>query len=120
MKNISFALTTAQVRARQKTVTRRLGWLKAKPGDLLQPVVKGMGLKKGQTVERIGGPIRLVAVRRELLRAIDSDDVVREGFPSMTPDEFVAMFCDHNGCTPDTEIARIEFEYVERGEESRG
>jgi hypothetical protein len=57
VRNISFALTTAQVRARTKTVTRRVGWTFLKPGDLLQPVVKCRGLKKGERVEKIGGPI---------------------------------------------------------------
>lgn len=111
MRNISFALTTGQVRAKTKTVTRRLGWLNAKPGDRLQPVVKGMGLKSGETVERIGAHIRLVSVRREPLNAITADDVTREGF-TMTPDEFVVLFCrSHKGCAPDTEVTRLEFVY---------
>lgn len=67
MRHMSFALTTEQVRARTKTVTRRVRWLFAKPGDIVQPVVKGQGLKKGETVEKIGAPIRFVSVRREPL-----------------------------------------------------
>lgn len=119
MRNISFALTTEQVRSQTKTVTRRLGWAGLKPGTLLQPVVKCMGLKRGETVERIGGPIRVVSVEREPLRAMQraairgfgNPETVREGFPSMTGDEFVQMFCRHNGCAPDAEVTRIEFEY---------
>jgi len=34
-RNISFALTTQQVRNRTKTVTRRAGWLFLKAGDIL-------------------------------------------------------------------------------------
>lgn len=50
-RNISFALTTPQFRARTKWVTRRLGWLFLKPGDTLMGVEKGMGLKiNGETV----------------------------------------------------------------------
>jgi len=112
MRNISFALTTQQVRDRQKTVTRRLGWKNLQPGTLLQPVVKGMGLKKGETVEKIGGPIRVVSVRREPLGIIHSYDVEREGFVALTGSEFVDMFCKHNGCRPMDEVTRIEFEYV--------
>jgi hypothetical protein len=123
MRNISFALTTSQVRNQTKTVTRRLGWAWAKPGISLRPVVKGMGLKRGQNVERINGPIRVVSIRREPLNAIvqlvgytfeqAQRDVIAEGFPQMTPAEFVQMFCDHNGCQPGTVITRIEFEYTE-------
>lgn len=112
MRNMSFALTTAQVRAQSKTVTRRLGWKNLKPGTLIQPVVKGMGLKKGETVERIGGPIRVVSVRREPLKKISFADCLREGFPSMARYEFVEMFMDHNKCDTATIVTRIAFEYV--------
>ena len=57
MRNISFAKTTEQVRLQRKTVTRRVGWLFLKHGDLLQPIVKGQGIQKGGTVEKIGAPI---------------------------------------------------------------
>lgn len=119
MRNISFALTTEQIRSQTKTVTRRLGckWLNA--GTLLQPVVKGQGIPKGGTVERIGAPIRVVSVRRELLSTLTDDpaygasECVREGFLLMLPDEFVEMFSKHNGCNGDTDVSRIEFEYTE-------
>lgn len=111
---MSFFLTQKQIRARTKTVTRRLRWLHAKPGDVVQPVVKGQGLKKGEAVEKIGTPIVFVNVTREPLSAIDAVDPYLEGFPGMTRAEFVAMFCEmHNGCTPETEVTRIEFEYLE-------
>lgn len=113
MRLISFALTTAQVRARTKTVTRRTGWRTLKPGTLLQPVVKAQGIPKGGHVETIGGPIRVVSVRLEPLNAIDQADCRLEGFPEMTPGEFVAMFSQHNGCDGWTEVVRIEFEYVD-------
>lgn len=115
MRNMSFALTTEQVRNRTKTVTRRLGWSTLTPGTLLQPVVKGMGLKKGERVEKIGGPIRVVRVDREPLALILGrvGDVAREGFPEMDGIWFVDMFCEHNGCEPDDLVNRIEFEYVD-------
>lgn len=113
-RNISFALTTEQVRAKQKTVTRRLGWRDLKPGTLLQPVVKAQGIPKGGKVEKIGGLIRVVSVEREALGCIlgRSDDIACEGFPGMHGVDFVNMFCDHNGCEPDDEVTRIEFEYL--------
>lgn len=113
MRNMSFALTTAQVRNRTKTVTRRIGWAFLKPGTLLQPVVKCQGLKKGERVEKVGGPIKVVSVRREPLHRINSIDCVAEGFISYHPEEFIEMFCRHNGCARDAEVTRIDFSYVE-------
>lgn len=125
MRHISFALTTKQVRNRTKTVTRRLGWKTLQPGTLLQPVVQAQGLAKGERVERIGGPIRVLSVRRERLDAITYSDVVREGFPlpdgvAHTPHDeqvqirrFLAMFCEHNDSEPGDKVTRIEFEYTE-------
>ena len=123
MKNISFMLTTDQIKNRTKTVTRRVGWLTAKPGDLLQGVVKGMGLKAGEKVEKLA-VIRVVSVRREKLRAMLDDAVygsreaASEGFgdhPRLCwPASFIKFFCEsHDHCTSETEVTRIEFEYVE-------
>jgi hypothetical protein len=113
---MSFTLTVEQIRAKSKTVTRRLGWATAKPGQIVQPVVKGMGLKRGEHVEKIGAPIRFVKVSREELAWLCGEgcrEVVAEGFPDLTPEQFVAMFCAHNGCTPTDIVTRIEFSYVE-------
>lgn len=117
MRNISFALTTDQIRAGTKTVTRRMGWLHLKPGDLLSPVVKGMGLKPGEKIERIRPPIRVKQVTRELLSHMhlpcNELECYLEGFPEMTPAQFIEMFCkSHKGCTPNTMVTRIEFEYT--------
>ena len=112
VRNISFALTTDQVRNRTKTVTRRTNWLTLEPGDLLQPVVKGMGLKKGEHVQKLGGPIRVTRVWREKLGRITFAECALEGFPGMGPSEFVAMFCRHNGGDVHQDVTRIEFEYV--------
>jgi len=128
MMNISFALTTEQVRNRSKTVTRRIGWKTLKPGALLQPVLKAQGIPKGGTVTKVGGPIRVVSVRRERLDLITDAECVLEGFPTMRAAEFVEMFgrthrvrgespfAKHHTFTrpvrgTDT-ITRIEFEYV--------
>lgn len=117
MRNISFSLTAEQIRNRTKTVTRRLGWEDLKPGTFLQPVVKGQGLKKGEHVETIGGPIEIVDVRRERLsRLLVTDvytraEVVAEGFPELSEEQFVRMFCEHNDCRPGTWVTRIAFTY---------
>lgn len=117
MRLMSFALTTPQVRARTKTVTRRLGWTTLKPGDLLQPVEKVMGFKPGEKVKRVGKPIRIVSVRREPLGDLEAygrDELAREGFPKMSPLEFITMFSQANkGCNGGTPVTRIEFEYVD-------
>lgn len=55
---MSFALTTAQIMEGTKTVTRRLGWLHAKPGQLLRPVRKGMGLRPGERID----PLRAMSM----------------------------------------------------------
>jgi hypothetical protein len=112
MRNISFALTTDQVRNRIKTVTRRDGWLNLKSGEILNAVEKGMGLKKGEKVKIIC-QIRVISSTRERLSDITQEEVIKEGFTKMTPYNFVGMFCQsHKGCYPDKEITRIEFEYV--------
>jgi hypothetical protein len=111
---MSFALTTEQVRNRSKTVTRRLGWLNLKPGTLLQPVLKAQGIPKGGRVQKIGGPIRVVSVRREPLSAITVEDVRREGFPEMSDAQFCEMFVEANGLATYPQVTRIEFEYVDQ------
>lgn len=111
MRNISFALTTEQFLDGSKTVTRRLGWISLKPGDTLCAVEKSQGLKKGEKVRKLG-TILVVDVRREPLGEIEHGDCDLEGFPEYDPYQFVYFFCEHNGCTPDAVITRIEFERV--------
>jgi len=114
MRNMSFLLTIPQFIDGSKTVTRRLRWMTLKPGDELMAVEKGMGLKPGEKIQRLG-KIRVVSVRREELLAIvhDPEDCSREGFPDMEPLEFVSMFCKHMKCEPNTVVTRIEFEKIE-------
>ena len=111
MRHMSFALTTAQMRARTKTVTRRTGWASLKPGTLIQAVEKAQGLRKGEHVRRLG-VIRVLVVTREPLSAITDEDVRREGFANMDAFEFVAMFCEHNGGDQHQQVTRIEFEHM--------
>jgi hypothetical protein len=108
---MSVALTEAAVRARRKTVTRRLGWRMLAPGDRLTLCRKVMGRRAGEPLVRIC-EIEVVAVRRERLDAISADDVAREGFTEMSAREFVAFFCAHMRCAPETEVTRIEWRYL--------
>ena len=93
MRNISFALTKRQFIARTKTVTRRLGWWDLVPGDRLMGVEKAMGLKPGEKIVRLG-LIEVVSARPEPLESITPEDVVLEGFPEMTPEQFVDQCLD--------------------------
>lgn len=112
MRNMSFMLTTEQMRNKTKTVTRRLGWKNLKPGDIVNACVKCMGLKKGEKIEVIG-QIRILSNRPMELRAhINKHDCRREGFPDMYPADFVAMFCKAMKCQSDQQVNRIEFEHL--------
>lgn len=112
MRRMSFALTTEQVINKTKTVTRRKGWQKLKPGDLLQPVVKCMGLKKGEKQQLIGGPIEVVSVSREPVIDIKQEDVIKEGFPDWNELDFIEMYCRANKCHSFDLCTRIEFRYT--------
>lgn len=124
MRNMSFMLTTRQVRDGTKTVTRRLGWAFLKPGDRLMACVKCQGLGKGGKIEKIR-EIEVVSVYLAPLCEMETyDDFIggendrgrteaaREGFPGLNGHQFVCMFCDHMNCESDVEVNRIEFKYV--------
>lgn len=124
MRNLSFSLTTQQVRdsyalvARGerplKDVTRRRGtwWAKVlKMGDILCAVEKSQGIAKGGLVRL--GTICVASVRVENLWPLSAEECVREGFPDLTPSEFALMFMGHMGGTADQLVTRIEFVYVE-------
>lgn len=120
MRNISFALTTEQIRRREKTVTRRKGawWAKVlRPGTLLCAVEKSQGIKKGELVRlcviRVTGatvePLSEVGVRFHDAMQTES---AREGFPELDARGFVEMFCREMRCKPDQVVTRIAFEFV--------
>lgn len=110
-RNISFAMTTDQVLDQSKTVTRRFGWWLLKPGDKLNGVKKAMGLKKGEKIEHLC-QIEVVSVRTEPLSAITQADVIAEGFPDWTPQDFIDFLFKHYRCDPDQPVNRIEFKYL--------
>ena len=111
-RNMSFAFTTQQMRDKTKTVTRRNGWWFLKPGDLVNAVEKAMGLKKGEKIKRIG-QIRIIRTEKVPVKQIDHQDLIKEGLPHMSPEEFITFFCkSHRGCDEETIINRIEFEHL--------
>lgn len=116
MRLMSFAATTAPFYRREKTVTRRLNWLDVEPGELLCGVLKGQGLKPGQSPVRLA-IVRVTDVRRERLGAIRKapEEVLREGFPGWSGDRFIDHFCQMNGCRSTNTITRIAFEYLPGG-----
>ena len=111
-RRMSFSMTEPQLMDGSKDITRRLGWAWLRAGDLLTAIRKGMGLKRGEK-QVVLCEIQVVSARRERLDAIDQDDCRREGFPDLTPAQFVAFFCNANrGCKPHTILTRIEFRRV--------
>ncbi len=113
MRNMSFALTTPQLLAGSKTVTRRLGWKTLKAGDKVRAVNKVMGFKKGER-PTVYGICEVLDVRREALGAIcdNAEDVKREGFPDMNAVEFMTFFTAKMKCKTSTMITRIEFRFT--------
>jgi hypothetical protein len=119
-RNMSFALTTEQIRNRTKTVTRRIGWGFLKPGDIVNACVKCMGLKPGEKVQRLA-QIRVVQTRIEPLSRMilegeyGASEAAKEGFPGWSGDQFVEMFLDHMPAKfgAGRLVNRIEFEHVE-------
>ncbi len=115
MMMMSFSLTTKAMRAKSKTVTRRLGWGRLKPGTQLLAVEKAMGLKKGEKVVPIGR-ILVVDVRREQLQELVRDEhygfveVSKEGFPGMHPMAFITAYFPK--VDPRQLITRVEFEHL--------
>lgn len=115
MRQMAFSLTMPQVLDRSKTVTRRagLGWMSLRPGQLVQAIEKGQGLKRGEQVQKLA-VLRIRDVRLVTLGAITPEDVRAEGFGEMAPHDFVAVFCrTHKGIGPTSEVVRIAFEYVD-------
>lgn len=112
MRNMSFMLTTEQIRNRTKTVTRRLGWKNLKPGERFWACEKCQGLKKGERIERLA-LLECVGNSSIMLGEMLSRDCELEGFPELTPEQFISMFCREMKCQETTIVQRIEFKYVD-------
>jgi hypothetical protein len=109
---MSFSMTTQQMRDGTKDVTRRLGWMDIEVGDKLWAVEKAQGLKKGQHMTKIG-LIEVVSARLEHLCDITAEECKREGFPDLSPGEFIDMFMRATRCHASQIVNRIEFRRVE-------
>ena len=127
---MSVALTEQAVVERRKTVTRRLGWLFAKPGDQITLCRKVMGRKPGEPLVRLA-EVELVSVRREPLFAMTDDDVAREAVPLLdaygrdrfdevyldtglpTASAWVSWFAWEMDIFPEDDITRLEWRYLE-------
>jgi hypothetical protein len=108
MRRMSFAITKRQFLDGTKTQTRRLGWASLREGELIMGVNKCMGLRKGERQIEFG--VRRVARKwTERLDTITQADVVAEGFPELTPTQFIELFCKVNKCEPSTLVTCIEF-----------
>ena len=110
-RNMSFAMTTEQIKAGTKTVTRRFGWNFLKPLDVVWAVEKAMGLKKGEKIKKLR-LLQIISIRKEPLNTITKADCILEGFPNLEPENFVKMICDHYRCKPDAVVNRIKFIYL--------
>lgn len=134
--NIPFSATIKQARGHTKFVSRRvdksLRLSKMNPGRILQGIEKGQGIKKGEHVVKLDKIVILKVSREPLddiikrpvreipIRIINQyqnrtylSETVLEGFPELTPVQFVDTFCRINPkCTPDTEITRLLFDYI--------
>ena len=113
---MSFAATVSQMRDGSKTVTRRDPgtWANLEPGDRVLAIEKGMGLKKGERQTPIG-VIEIVDNRVEHVADLTVDEVALEGFPGMTPEDFLTLVWQpmHPApIRPITSIRRIEFVHV--------
>jgi hypothetical protein len=109
--NMSFMLTTEQYENRTKTETRRLGWRRICSGQIFMGVKKGQGLKKGEKVQKLHAS-QVTSAHIERLNQITQEGCVKEGFPHLTPEQFVEMFCQHNKCKPDALVTVIAFKHL--------
>ncbi len=115
-RNMSFFLTTDQVIDGSKDVTRRFGWDYLKIGEQVMACQKCQGIRKGETINRLR-LIEIVSIRPERADEITrypepEIECAREGFPEMSPSDFVEMLCKANRKKPDEICNRIEFKYV--------
>jgi len=110
-RNMSFMLTTEQIKNRTKTVTRRLGWWFLKPGDILNACEKCQGLKKGERINKLC-QIRVVHTRKVLLCNMEPLDYIKEGFSHLDSESFIQMFMHEMKCGRTEEVNRIEFRYI--------
>ena len=107
-------MTVAQMRARSKWVTRRdvNTWQRLKVGDFVMAIEKGMGLKPGEKQVELY-PIEIRDIRIEKLSDITPEDVVKEGFPTWTTEQFLEFFLrERKKSSGELLVRRIQFREV--------
>jgi hypothetical protein len=117
---LSVSLTEAAVVAREKTVTRRLGWWTdrndrrlVRPGDRLQLCRKVMGRRPGEPLVRLA-LVEVTDVSRQQLWIQNTRcEAALEGFPDWSWDQFVEFFCREMRCHPTTHVTRIAWTYLD-------
>ena len=111
---MAVSLTERQVRDRTED-RHPAGWLADTPHRRSAHLVpEGHGSPARRAALKRLAVVEVTSVRRERLDAITAGDVAAEGFPEMTPAEFVSFFCrSHRGCDPGTEVTRIEWRYCD-------
>jgi hypothetical protein len=75
-----------------------------------------MGLKKGEKIQQLCGPIKILSVRHEPLMSITGQDVTWEGFPEFSRCDFIEMLRKHYGANRirlESMVNRIMFTYTE-------
>ncbi len=97
-RRMSCSMTVEAVRNHTKTVTRRSSWtwVGLKPGDRLTLVEKAQGIPKGGK-QVVLAQVEVVANDTVLLREMTQAECAAEGFPEMTPDEFIAFWLKSHG-----------------------
>lgn len=116
-------MTVDAVRDRTKTVTRRHvdTWATLNPGDRLTLIEKGMGLAKGER-QVVLDEVTIANVDViSLYGGMTDEECAREGFPEMTPDDFVEFWLDSHRVPQFAtqneamayEVRRIEWVYDE-------
>lgn len=124
MSNMAFSKSIQAMREFRKTVTRRYGWANVKPAQIVQAVEKGQGIPRGEHVVPIH-EIQLLTPRWERADLMITDqaygerEVILEGFPELSPKEFVQMLCEMNKKRPDELVHRLEFRHLLRGKRNR-
>lgn len=112
MRYMSFFLTKPQILDKTKTQTRRFGWNFLKAGDYIQAVTKIQGLKKGQKIEKLA-KIYITNIYTEPLNKMKRADCAKEGFPDLTPDDFIDMVVNRYNCKRNKAVNVIDFVYVD-------
>jgi hypothetical protein len=100
---MSFSMTPTQIVDGSKTVTRRHAdtWRTIRAGDLIVPIRKGQGLKRGERQEPlIDGRLIVTSVRLEPLASVDYLGTSFQARARKPEAAFFAHIQEHAQCAP--------------------